>query len=120
MRRVVIFLLTNFAILVVLSFSTLVLGIDRYLTGHGLNMEMMLAFAALIVFGGSLVSLLMPKTMAKWSIGAQVIEQPSNRYEAWMLDTVERLANKAGLFTPEVAIHEGAPNAFSLPVWLRI
>jgi len=113
MKRVVFFLLTNIAVLLVLSVSARILGIDRYLTANGLNMGMLLAFAALIGFGGSFISLMMSKTMAKWSTGAQVIEQPSNLDQAWLLDTVGRLAGKAGLPRPEVAVYEGAPNAFA-------
>lgn len=110
MKRVVLFLLTNIAVMLVLSISVRILGVDRFLSSNGLNMGMLLAFAALIGFGGSFMSLLMSKTMAKWSTGAHVIEQPSSQDEAWLLDTVGRLAAKAGLSKPEVAIYEGAPN----------
>lgn len=113
MKRVVFFLLTNIAVMLVLSVSARILGIDRYLTANGLNMGMLLAFAALIGFGGSFISLMMSKTIAKWSTGAQIIEQPSNLDQAWLLDTVGRLAGKAGLPRPEVAVYEGAPNAFA-------
>ena len=113
MKRVMLFLVTNMAVMLVLSISARVLGIDRFLTGNGLNMGMLLAFAGLIGFGGSFVSLLMSKAMAKWSTGAQVIKHPRNQDEAWLLDTVGRLAAKAGLPRPEVAIFEGAPNAFA-------
>ncbi|MGD9975017.1 MAG: protease HtpX [Desulfatirhabdiaceae bacterium] len=113
MKRVVLFLLTNIAVMLVLSISARILGIDRFLTSNGLNMGMLLAFAALIGFGGSFISLMMSKTMAKWSTGAQVIERPGNQDEAWLVDTVGRLAAKAGLPMPEVAIYEGAPNAFA-------
>ncbi|NTV97960.1 MAG: protease HtpX [Chlorobiaceae bacterium] len=113
MKRVVLFLLTNIAVMVVLSISARILGIDRFLTVNGLNMGMLLAFAALIGFGGSFISLMMSKTMAKWSTGARVIVQPGNQDEAWLLETVRRLAAKAVLPMPEVAIYEGAPNAFA-------
>ncbi|MFZ5570597.1 MAG: protease HtpX [Thermodesulfobacteriota bacterium] len=113
MKRVVLFLLTNIAVMLVLSISARILGIDRFLTSNGLNMGTLLAFAALIGFGGSFISLMMSKTMAKWSTGAQVIERPGNQHEAWLVDTVGRLAAKAGLPMPEVAIYEGAPNAFA-------
>ncbi|MDP2105291.1 MAG: protease HtpX, partial [Desulfobulbaceae bacterium] len=78
-----------------------------------LNMGMLLAFATLIGFGGSFISLLMSKTMAKWSTGARIIDRPRSQDEAWLVDTVGRLATKAGLSMPEVAIYEGAPNAFA-------
>ncbi|NTW83297.1 MAG: protease HtpX [Chlorobiaceae bacterium] len=113
MRRIVLFLLTNIAVMVVLSISARILGIDRFLTGNGLNMGMLLAFAALIGFGGSFISLMMSRTMAKWSTGARVIAQPGNQEEAWLVETVRRLAAKAMLPMPEVAIYEGAPNAFA-------
>jgi len=113
MKRVVLFLLTNIAVMLVLSISARILGVDRFLTSNGLNMGMLLAFAALIGFGGSIISLMMSKTMAKWSTGAQVIERPSNQEEAWLMDTVGSLAAKAGLPMPEVAVYEGAPNAFA-------
>lgn len=113
MKRTFLFLLTNIAVLAVLSISARILGIDRFLTSNGLNMTSLLAFSALIGFGGSFISLLMSKKMAKWSTGAQVIQQPSNQEERWLVDTVAKLANKAGLKMPEVAIYQGAPNAFA-------
>ncbi len=113
MKRIVLFLLTNIAVMLVLSVSARLLGVDRYLTAGGLNMGMLLAFAALIGFGGSFISLFMSKTMAKWSTGAQVIEQPSTQEEKWLVETVAKLADKAGLPMPEVAMYEGEPNAFA-------
>ncbi|MDU9047558.1 MAG: protease HtpX [Candidatus Electrothrix sp. Rat3] len=113
MKRIFLFLLTNIGVLAVLSISARILGIDRFLTSNGLNMTSLLAFSALIGFGGSFISLLMSKKMAKWSTGAQVIQQPSNQEERWLVDTVAKLATKAGLKMPEVAIYEGAPNAFA-------
>ena len=113
MKRVVLFLLTNLAVMLVLSISARILGVDRFLTGNGLNMGMLLAFAALIGFGGSFISLMMSKTMAKWSTGARVIERPANQDEAWLVETVRRFSTKAGFQMPEVAIYDGAPNAFA-------
>ena len=113
MKRIVLFLLTNIAVLLILSISVRILGLDRFLTGNGLNMSMLLAFAAVIGFGGSFISLLMSKPLAKWSTGAQVIRQPGNQDEAWLLDTVRGLAAKARLPMPEVAVYEGEPNAFA-------
>ncbi|MCI5212452.1 MAG: zinc metalloprotease HtpX, partial [Candidatus Electrothrix sp. ATG2] len=109
MKRIFLFLLTNIAILAVLSISARILGIDRFLTSNGLNMTFLLAFSALIGFGGSFISLLLSKKIAKWSTRAQVIQQPSNQGERWLVDTVAKLATKAGLKMPEVAIYEGAP-----------
>lgn len=113
MKRIALFLFTNLAVLLVLSFSARLLGVDRFLTSSGLDMTMLLAFAALIGFGGSFMSLLMSKTMAKWTTGARVIERPSSETESWLVDTVRRLSKKAGLPMPEVAVYEGAPNAFA-------
>lgn len=113
MKRVVLFLLTNLAVMLVLSVSARLLGVDRFLTANGLNLGMLLVFAALIGFGGSFISLLMSKTMAKWSTGARVIERPANQDEAWLVDTVRQLTKKANLSMPEVAIYDGAPNAFA-------
>ncbi|NEX11596.1 protease HtpX [Prosthecochloris sp. ZM] len=113
MKRIVLFLLTNFAVILVLSISARLLGVDRFLTSNGLNMGMLLAFAALIGFGGSFISLMMSKTMAKWSTGAKVIERPGNQDEAWLMDTVRQLSKKAGFPMPEVAVFDGAPNAFA-------
>lgn len=113
MKRIVLFLLTNFAILLVLSVSARILGVDRFLTANGLNLGMLLAFAALIGFGGSFISLMMSKTIAKWSTGARVIDRPSSQDEIWLVDTVRQLATKAGLPMPEVAVYQGEPNAFA-------
>ncbi len=113
MKRIALFLITNLAIVLVLSVSARVLGVDRFITQNGLNMGTLLAFAALIGFGGAFISLFMSKTLAKWSTGAQVITRPANADEAWLLDTVADLASKARLPMPEVAVYEGAPNAFA-------
>ncbi|MGO4158999.1 protease HtpX [Cupriavidus sp. YAF13] len=113
MKRVLLFLATNLAVMLVLSFSASLLGVNRFLTGNGLNLGMLLAFAALMGFGGSFISLLMSKTIAKWSTGAQVITQPSNGTEVWLVQTVQKLADRAGLPMPEVAIYEGEANAFA-------
>ena len=113
MKRVFLFLGTNLAVLVVLGFISHLIGVDRYLTQNGLNLAALLGFAAVFGFGGSFISLLMSKTIAKMSTGAQVIDSPSSSTEAWLLDTVQDLANRANLPMPEVAIYEGAPNAFA-------
>jgi len=113
MKRVLLFLATNLAVMLVLSLFTSLLGVNRFLTANGLNLGMLLAFAAVIGFGGAFISLLMSKFMAKWSTGARVIESPSNSTEFWLVDTVARLAKAANLPMPEVAIYEGEPNAFA-------
>ncbi len=113
MKRVFLFLCTNLAIMLVLGTVVNLLGVNRFLTANGLNLGMLLAFAAIMGFGGAFISLWMSKTIAKWSTGAQVIEQPRNREEQWLIDTVARFAREAGLPMPEVAIYEGEPNAFA-------
>lgn len=113
MKRVLLFLATNLAVMLVLSLTASLLGVNRFLTSNGLNLGMLLVFAALMGFGGSFISLLMSKTIAKWSTGAQVITHPSTSSELWLFQTVEKLATKAGLPMPEVAIYEGEPNAFA-------
>jgi heat shock protein HtpX len=114
MKRIFLFLLTNFAILIVLSLICSVLGVDRYLTQRGLNLPMLLGFAAVMGFGGSFISLLLSKWMAKMSTGAEVITQPRSAAEAWLLATVEREARAAGIGVPEVAVYQAPePNAFA-------
>jgi heat shock protein HtpX len=113
MKRVALFLITNLAVLVVLSIVTNLLGLNQALAANGLNLGALLAFSAVIGFGGAFISLLISKTMAKWSTGAQVIGEPRNENETWLLATVKKLADKAGIATPEVAMYEGEPNAFA-------
>jgi len=113
MKRIVLFLLTNFAVMLVLSISVRVLGLDRFLTANGLNLGTLLAFSMLLGFGGSIFSLLISKWMAKFSTGAHVIETPQTADEQWLVSTVRRHAEKAGIGMPEVAIYEGEPNAFA-------
>jgi len=114
MKRIVLFLVTNIAVMVVLSVVLKLLGLDRAMyTQTGISYGGLLATAAVVGFGGSIISLLISKPMAKWSTGARVIGQPSSEPEAWLLETVRRLATTAGIGMPEVAIYEGAPNAFA-------
>jgi heat shock protein HtpX len=115
MKRIFLFLLTNIAVMVVLSASMNVLGVGRFLTANGLDLTQLLIFSALIGFTGSIISLLISKWMAKQSTGARVIDPqaPANAREAWLVDTVHQLADRAGIGRPEVAIYDGAPNAFA-------
>jgi heat shock protein HtpX len=113
MKRIFLLIVTNLAVMVVLSIVASLLGVDRYLTANGLNVPALLGFATVFGFGGAFISLLMSKTMAKWSTGARVIETPQNSTEFWLVDTVGRLAKAAGLAMPEVAIYEGEANAFA-------
>lgn len=113
MKRIVLFVLTNIAVLLVLSVVSSLLGVDRVLAENGLNMGALLAFSAIFGFGGAIISLLLSKTMAKWSTGAQLIDTPRNESETWLLTTVKKLADKAGVQMPQVAVYEGEPNAFA-------
>ncbi len=113
MKRVVLFILTNLAVMLVLGVVTSLLGVNRFLTQSGLNIGMLLAFSAVVGFTGAIFSLLISKPMAKWSTGAQVIENPSSETERWLVETVRRLATKSNIGMPEVAIYEGEANAFA-------
>ena len=113
MKRILLFVLTNFAVMAVLLVTTRILGVDRFLTANGLNMTALAGFSLVIGFGGAIISLLMSKPMAKFSTGARVINQPQTADEAWIVQTVQRFAEKAGIGMPEVAIYDGAPNAFA-------
>ncbi|MFV9475223.1 protease HtpX [Advenella sp. RU8] len=115
MKRIFLFLMTNLAVMVVLGVTLNILGINRFITAEGLDITQLLAFSAVVGFTGSIISLLISKPMAKWSTGAQVINPaaPANSREAWLVDTVHQLADRAGIGHPEVAIYEGEPNAFA-------
>ncbi|WDZ97492.1 protease HtpX [Herbaspirillum sp. WKF16] len=113
MKRILLFVATNIAVLVVMSVILSLLGVDRFLTRSGLNLPMLLVFSLVVGFTGSIISLLMSKSMAKWSTGARVIDTPVNGTEAWLLQTVGKLAQRAGIGMPEVAVYEGEPNAFA-------
>lgn len=113
MKRIALFLLTNIAVVVVLGVVASLLGVNRYLTANGLNLGSLLGFAFVMGFGGAIISLLISKPVAKWSMGLQIIEQPRNQDEAWIVETVRKFADKAGIGMPEVGIFEGAPNAFA-------
>ena len=113
MKRILLFVLTNLAVMVVLGVVASLLGVNRFLTSNGLNLSALLGFSLIMGFGGAFISLLMSKPMAKWSTGARVINQPANQDEAWIVSTVQRLSERAGITMPEVAIYEGEPNAFA-------
>jgi len=113
MKRVVLFLVTNLAVMLVLGLAVHLLGLNRFLTANGLNLPMLLGFAAVMGFGGAFISLLMSKPMAKWSTRAQIINNSADPTHRWIVQTVERFAQKAGIGMPEVAIYEGEPNAFA-------
>ena len=115
MKRVVLLVLTNIAIMVVLSIICSILGVDRYLANDGLNLGALLVVSSIFGFGGAFISLLLSKFMAKHSVGATVInpQSPASETEQWLLQTVEKLSSRANIGMPEVAIYEGAPNAFA-------
>ena len=113
MKRIVLFLVTNLAIMLVLSITLRVLGVDRFMSANGLNVGMLLIFSLVVGFGGSFISLLMSKPIAKWSTGAQLINGSEGPEQRWLVDTVQRLAQRAGIGMPEVAFYEGEPNAFA-------
>ena len=113
MKRILLFILTNLAVILVMGVVTSLLGVNEYLTENGLNLTALLGFSMLMGFGGSFISLLMSKWMAKMSTGAEVISHARNADEAWILETVQHLSQRAGIEMPEVAIYDGEPNAFA-------
>ena len=114
MKRVVLFLVTNIAVILVLSIVVKLLGVDQVLSANGINYISLLIFAAVIGFGGSFISLAMSKWMAKRSTGAQVIMPPRSDAEIWLTNTVQKHASQAGIGMPEVAVFESdSPNAFA-------
>lgn len=113
MKRIFLFVLTNIAVIAVMSIVLSLLGVNRFLAGNGLNLPMLMIFSLVVGFTGSIFSLLISKQMAKWSTGAHVIESPSSTTELWLVDTVAKLAQRAGIAMPEVAVYEGEPNAFA-------
>ncbi|CCK74202.1 MAG: protease HtpX [Oleispira antarctica] len=115
MMRIVLFLLTNLAVIAVASITLSLLGVGSYLEqGNNLNLSNLLAFCLVFGMAGSFISLLISKWMAKRSMGVQVIDQPQNASEQWLYSTVKELSDKAGIGMPEVGIfHSDAPNAFA-------
>jgi len=113
MKRVLLLIVTNLAVMVVLSIVASVLGVDRWLTANGLNFGALLLWAAIFGFGGAFISLLMSKTMAKWSVGAQTIDGSEGTTQYFIVQTVNKLADAAHIGRPEVALYDGPPNAFA-------
>jgi heat shock protein HtpX len=97
----------------VLTIVLNLLGVGRYVSGTGLNVGSLAVYSLVVGFTGAIISLLMSKPMAKWSTGARVIDQPANSTELWLVNTVQGLAQRAGIGMPEVAVYEGEPNAFA-------
>ncbi|XYJ11769.1 protease HtpX [Telluria sp. B2] len=113
MKRIVLFLATNLAVVLVLTVVLNLLGVGRAVSAEGINVGALAVFSLVVGFTGSIISLLMSKPMAKWSTGARVIEQPQNSTELWLVNTVRKLADRAGIGMPEVAVYDGEPNAFA-------
>ncbi|NJS37468.1 MAG: protease HtpX [Brachymonas sp.] len=113
MKRVFLFLLTNIAVMVVLGIVTSIFGLNRFMGPGGLSIPTLMMYSLVVGFTGAFISLLISKPMAKFSTGARVISSPQNSDEAWIVATVQKFADKAGIGMPEVAIYEGEPNAFA-------
>ena len=113
MKRIFLFLATNIAVLVVLSVIINIFGLDQWLTAEGIDYVSLLVFSAVVGFAGSIISLLISKPMAKMSTGAHVVDGSEGSTEYWLVETVRKLSQQAGIGMPEVAIFEGAPNAFA-------
>lgn len=116
MKRIVLFLVTNVAIMLVLGMVLQLLGVESVLAANGVDLDLraLLIFSAVIGMGGSFISLAMSKWTAKKMVGAQVITQPANKTQQWLLETVKRQAAQAGIKMPEVAIyHSSDVNAFA-------
>lgn len=114
MKRIFLLILTNVLVVALLGIVASLLGVNRYLTGNGLNLGALLGFALIMGFGGAFISLMLSKQMAKWTTeGIRMIETPQNSDEQWIVNTVRKFADKAQIKMPEVAIFDGEPNAFA-------
>ena len=113
MKRSILFLATNVAVMILLSIILNVLGLTRFVTANGLDVNVLLGFSLVVGFGGSIFSLLISKPVAKWSTGAHVVDGSEGSTEFWLVNSVHKLADAAGIGRPEVAIYEGEPNAFA-------
>jgi len=114
LKRVALFIITNLAVIFILSIVLQLLGVQPYLTQKGINYQALLIFASVFGFGGAFISLLMSKWMAKMAMGVQIIKQPRNADESWLINTVQKLAKQVGVGMPEVGIYQSPdPNAFA-------
>ena len=113
MKRILLFVMTNLAVMVVLGIVVSLTGANRFMGANGLDLGTLMVFSLIMGFGGAIISLLISKPVAKWSSGVRVINQPANADEAWIVDTVRKFADKAKIGMPEVGIFEGEPNAFA-------
>lgn len=112
-KRFGLFLCINFVVILTIGVLVRLFGVDRWLTSEGIDYTSLLGFSAVLGFAGSFISLMMSKTIAKMSMGAEVITSPRSQEEAWLLETVRGLADRAGVKMPEVAVYRGSPNAFA-------
>src|SRR5882762_5632000 len=113
MKRVLLLIVTNIAVMVLLSIVVSVLGLDRWMTANGIDYFSLLVFSAIFGFGGAFISLLMSKWIAKMSVGAKTIDGSEGTTQYWIVQTVHKLADAARIGKPEVALYEGPANAFA-------
>lgn len=113
MKRILLFALTNIAVVAVLGLVSSIFGLNRFLSASGLNLGALLGFALVMGFTGAIFSLLISKPMAKWTMGLTMINDSPDPTHAWIVQTVRRFAEKAQIGMPDVAIYEGEPNAFA-------
>lgn len=113
MKRIALFLATNIAVMVVIGLITSIFGLNRFIGPNGVDVATLMGYSLVVGFAGATISLLMSKTVAKTSMGVKIINQPQNADEAWIVETVRRFADKAGIDMPEVGIYQGEPNAFA-------
>jgi heat shock protein HtpX len=113
MKRVFLLIVTNLAVALVLTIVLSLLGADRFLAGSGLNVPALAVYSIVVGFAGSFISLLMSKTIARFSTGLRMLDPPATADEQWLVNVVRKLADQAGVGMPEVGIYEGAPNAFA-------
>ena len=113
MKRIVLLVATNLAVMLVLSIIVGVLGVDRWLKPNGIDHLSLLAWSAVLGFGGATISLLISKRLARVAVGARVIDGSEGTTERWLVETVHRLADAAGIGRPEVAVYGGPANAFA-------
>ena len=113
MKRILLLIATNLAVMLVLSIVVSVLGLDRWLAAEGIHYGSLLWFSAIFGFGGAFLSLLMSKWIAKMSVGAHTVDGSEGTTQYWLVQTVHRLADEAGIGRPEVAVYDGSANAFA-------
>jgi len=111
--RFILYIITNLSVMAVILAVVHIFGLNLYITESGLDLYALAIFSLVLGFSGSIISLLLSKTMAKWTMKVQIIKNPNNDTEKWLVAEVKKLTNNANLSMPEVGIFEGAPNAFA-------